>query len=86
MLTPAGVVQRAWPCSYDPDPLAITLSITMPDAWVNINVAASLVTGTDPIRATCDIQATVCVPQRINIDCFAWGVVVPAREYLRFNF
>jgi hypothetical protein len=58
----------------------------MPDAWVNINAAASLVTGTDPIRATCDIQATVCVPQRINIDCFAWGVVVPAREYLRFNF
>jgi len=62
------------------------LTITMPDAWVNINAAASVVTGTDPICGTCDIQATVRVPRRINIDCFAWGVVVPARENLRFNF
>ena len=86
MLTPAGAGQRAWLYSYDHDPLAITLSITMPDACVNINAASSLVTGTDPICGTCDIQATVRVQRRINIDCFAWGVVVPARENLRFNF
>jgi hypothetical protein len=39
----------------------------MPDAWVNINAAASLLTGCDPICGTCDIQATVRAPRGINI-------------------
>jgi hypothetical protein len=33
--------------------------MTLPDAWANINAAASLPTGCDPICGTCDIQATV---------------------------
>ena len=41
MLTPAGAGQRGWLCPYDPGPLAIALTITMPDAWMNINAANS---------------------------------------------
>jgi hypothetical protein len=52
---------------FDPGPLAIALTITMPDAWVNINAAAPLLTGCDPICGTCDIQATVRAPRGINI-------------------
>jgi hypothetical protein len=32
-----------------------------------VNAAASLPTGSDPICGTCDIQATVRAPRRINI-------------------
>jgi hypothetical protein len=44
-------------CSCDPDPRAI--ASTMPDAWLNFNAATCLLTGSDAICETCDIQATV---------------------------
>src|ERR1700732_1213663 len=56
---PLALASGAWPCPYDPGPLAITLNITMPDAWANINAAACLPTVCDPICGTCDIRATV---------------------------
>jgi hypothetical protein len=44
---------------FDPGPLAITLTMTMPDRWANINAAAFWPVDCDPICWTCDIRATV---------------------------
>jgi hypothetical protein len=33
--------------------------MTMPDAWANINAAAAVAAGADPICVGCDIRATV---------------------------
>jgi hypothetical protein len=45
-----------------------------------VNAAASLPTGSDPICGTCDIQATVRTPRRINIGPVACSAV-PPREF-----
>jgi hypothetical protein len=68
MSRPLTLASRAWLCPFDPGPLAITLTITMPDAWTNINATASSLTGSDPICGTCDIRATVRALRRMNVD------------------
>jgi len=82
MPRPLALASRAWLCPFDPGPLTIALTITMPDAWANINATACLLMGSDPICATCDIRATVRAPRRTNI-----GPAIEApRANLRFVF
>jgi hypothetical protein len=60
---------------------AIALTMTMPHAWLNINTAALLPRRRDPIRTTCDIQATPCARRRTDAGAARRGVASPGRNF-----
>jgi hypothetical protein len=81
-LTPAGAGQRDALCPYDPGPLAIALTMTMPDAWANINAAASSVEDSDPICRTCDIRATDEATSAPPLRRFILAIVIACEKNL----
>lgn len=75
VLMPAGACQQG---------MAVLLRPRPPSDRVNhnharrmVNAATALLTGSDPICGTCDIQATVRAARRINIDPVARSAASP---------